>query len=104
MLGNRISRKHGEAGLPDDTIQIHFTGSAGQSLGAFVPRGVTIRLHGDTNDYLGKGLPGGKPVVRPPEHGHPQFVSAANVIAVHVILYVATAGEVYIGGAWQSVC
>jgi glutamate synthase (NADPH) large chain len=98
MLGNRISLRYGEAGLPDDTIQIHFTGSAGQSLGAFVPKGVTIRLHGDTNDYLGKGLSGGKLVVRPPENGHPKLVAEENVIAGNVILYGATAGEVYIRG------
>ena len=98
MLGNRISIRHGEAGLPDDTIQIRFTGSAGQSLGAFLPKGVTIRLNGDTNDYLGKGLSGGRLVVRPPEQSHPKLVAEDNVIAGNVILYGATAGEVYIRG------
>jgi glutamate synthase (NADPH/NADH) large chain len=98
MLGNRISLRHGEAGLPDDTIQIRFTGSAGQSFGAFVPRGVTMRLHGDANDYLGKGLSGGRLVVRPPEQSHPKLVAEENVAAGNVILYGATAGEVYIRG------
>ncbi|MCO8128487.1 glutamate synthase large subunit [Acidimicrobiia bacterium EGI L10123] len=98
MLGNQISIRHGEAGLPDDTIQIRFTGSAGQSLGAFLPKGVTIRLNGDTNDYLGKGLSGGRLVVRPPEQSHPKLVAEDNVIAGNVILYGATAGEVYIRG------
>jgi glutamate synthase (NADPH/NADH) large chain len=98
MLGNQISLHHGEAGLPDDTIQIRFTGSAGQSFGAFVPRGVTMRLHGDANDYLGKGLSGGRLVVRPPEQSHPRLVAEENVVAGNVILYGATAGEVYIRG------
>jgi len=98
MLGNRISLRYGEAGLPDDTIQIRFTGSAGQSFGAFVPRGVTMRLHGDANDYLGKGLSGGRLVVRPPEQSHPKLVAEENVVAGNVILYGATAGEVYIRG------
>jgi glutamate synthase (NADPH) large chain len=98
MLGNKISLHHGEAGLLDDTIQIRFTGSAGQSFGAFVPRGVTMRLYGDTNDYLGKGLSGGRLVVRPPEESHPKLVAEENVIAGNVILYGATAGEVYVRG------
>jgi glutamate synthase (NADPH) large chain len=98
MLGNQISLRHGEDGLPDDTIQIRFTGSAGQSFGAFVPKGVTMRLHGDANDYLGKGLSGGKLVVRPPEQSHPKLVAEENVVAGNVILYGATAGEVYIRG------
>ncbi|HEX4903758.1 MAG TPA: glutamate synthase-related protein, partial [Acidimicrobiales bacterium] len=98
MLGNQISLHHGEAGLPDDTIQVRFSGSAGQSFGAFVPRGVTMRLQGDANDYLGKGLSGGKLVVRPPEESHPKLVAEENVVAGNVILYGATAGEVYIRG------
>ncbi|MEY3617954.1 MAG: glutamate synthase large subunit, partial [Actinomycetota bacterium] len=65
MLGNAVTRKWGGAGLPDDTISIDFTGSAGQSFGAFVPKGVTLRLEGDANDYVGKGLSGGRIVVRP---------------------------------------
>jgi glutamate synthase (NADPH) large chain len=98
MLGHEISRRHGDDGLPTDTIQIRFTGSAGQSFGAFVPRGVTMRLSGDANDYLGKGLSGGRIVVRPPEDSHPELVAEDNVVAGNVILYGATAGEVYIRG------
>jgi hypothetical protein len=66
LLGSEISRRYGAAGLPDDTISLTFTGSAGQSFGAFVPRGVTMRLYGDANDYFGKGLSGGRLIVRPP--------------------------------------
>jgi len=98
MLGNQISLHHGDAGLPDDTVQIRFTGSAGQSFGAFVPRGVTMRLFGDANDYLGKGLSGGKLVVRPAEDSHPSLVAEENVVAGNVILYGATSGSVFIRG------
>jgi glutamate synthase (NADPH/NADH) large chain len=98
MLGNQISLHHGEEGLPDGTVQIRFNGSAGQSFGAFVPRGVTMRLHGDTNDYLGKGLSGGRIIVRPIEGSHPKLVAEENVIAGNVILYGATAGSVFIRG------
>jgi glutamate synthase (NADPH/NADH) large chain len=98
MLGHEITKRHGEAGLPEDTVQIRFTGSAGQSFGAFVPSGVTMRLHGDANDYLGKGLSGGRLVVRPPDDRHPSFVAEQNVIAGNVILYGATDGEVFIRG------
>ena len=96
LLGAEISRRYGSAGLPDDTIALTFTGSAGQSFGAFVPRGVTMRLHGDANDYFGKGLSGGRLVVRPPA-GSP-FVAEEQIIAGNVILYGATAGEVFIRG------
>jgi glutamate synthase (NADPH/NADH) large chain len=96
MLGSRLTRKHGGAGLPDDTISLTFTGSAGQSFGAFVPRGITMRLVGDANDYLGKGLSGGRLIVHPPE-GSP-FVPEENVIAGNVILYGATSGEVFLRG------
>ena len=96
LLGAEISRRHGSAGLPDDTISLTFTGSAGQSFGAFVPRGVTMRLHGDANDYFGKGLSGGRLVVRPPA-GSP-FAAEEQIIAGNVILYGATAGEVFIRG------
>ncbi len=96
LLGSEISRRHGAAGLPDDTISLTFTGSAGQSFGAFVPRGVTMRLYGDANDYFGKGLSGGRLIVRPPE-GSP-FVAEDQIIAGNVILYGATAGEVFIRG------
>ncbi len=98
MLGHEIAKRYGEDGLPDDTIQIRFTGSAGQSFGAFLPRGVTMRLHGDTNDYLGKGLSGGRLVVRPPEDSHPALIAEENIIAGNVILYGATRGEVFIRG------
>jgi glutamate synthase (NADPH/NADH) large chain len=96
LLGSAISRAYGAAGLPDDTIALTFTGSAGQSFGAFVPRGMTLRLFGDANDYFGKGLSGGRLVVRPPE-GSP-FVAEDQIIAGNVILYGATAGEVFIRG------
>jgi len=96
MLGSELTRRHGGAGLPDDTITIRFDGSAGQSLGAFLPRGITLRLHGDANDYVGKGLSGGRIVVRP--HTASAFVAEDNVIAGNVILYGATSGEVYLRG------
>ncbi len=96
LLGHEIALRHGGAGLPDGTIDLTFTGSAGQSFGAFVPRGVTLRLHGDANDYLGKGLSGGRIVVRPPE-GSP-FAAEENIVAGNVILYGATAGDVFLRG------
>ena len=96
LLGSAITRRHGAAGLPDGTISLTFRGSAGQSFGAFVPRGVTMRLLGDANDYLGKGLSGGRLVVRPPEDS--PFVAEEQIIAGNVILYGATAGEVFIRG------
>jgi glutamate synthase (NADPH/NADH) large chain len=96
MLGSRLTRLHGGAGLPDDTISLTFTGSAGQSFGAFVPKGITMRLVGDSNDYLGKGLSGGRLIVHPPE-GSP-FVPEDNIIAGNVILYGATSGEVFLRG------
>jgi len=96
LLGAEISRRHGAAGLPDDTISLTFTGSAGQSFGAFVPRGVTMRLYGDANDYFGKGLSGGRLVVRPPESS--PFAAEEQIIAGNVILYGATGGEVFIRG------
>jgi len=96
MLGSHVTRRFGGDGLPDDTISIRFTGSAGQSFGAFVPRGVTLRLHGDTNDYLGKGLSGGRLVVRPDERA--PFVAEQQVIAGNVIGYGATSGEIFVRG------
>ncbi|HUA95104.1 MAG TPA: glutamate synthase-related protein, partial [Acidimicrobiales bacterium] len=96
LLGSEISRRRGGEGLPDDTISLTFRGSAGQSFGAFVPRGVTMRLFGDANDYFGKGLSGGRLVVRPPE-GSP-FAAEDQIIAGNVILYGATGGEVFIRG------
>ena len=75
MFGHEVTKRHGAAGLPDDTIVIDFDGSAGNSFGAFVPRGITMRLHGDANDYVGKGLSGGRLVVTPPENSHPRVSS-----------------------------
>jgi glutamate synthase (NADPH) large chain len=96
LLGHEVTKRYAAAGLPDDTIDVTFTGSAGQSFGAFVPRGVTLRLIGDANDYLGKGLSGGRLVVRPSPAA--PFVVADNVIAGNVILYGATSGETFISG------
>ncbi len=96
LLGYEITRRHGGAGLPEGTIDLTFHGSAGQSFGAFVPSGVTMRLFGDANDYLGKGLSGGRIIVRPPE-GSP-FAAEDNIVAGNVILYGATGGEVYLRG------
>ncbi|MFA9565978.1 MAG: glutamate synthase-related protein, partial [Acidimicrobiales bacterium] len=93
ILGNHVTRAYGGAGLPDDTIQITFTGSAGQSFGAFAPKGVTMRLRGDANDYFGKGLSGGRLIVRPDERS--TFAPRDNIIAGNVILYGATGGEAY---------
>ena len=98
MLGHEITKAHGGRGLPDGTIDISFTGSAGQSFGAFVPSGMTLRLLGDANDYLGKGLSGGRLIVRPPVEVAPGFVAEDNVIAGNVILYGATGGEAFIRG------
>ncbi len=91
-----MTRRYGAAGLPDDTIVIRLDGSAGQSLGAFLPRGITIRLDGDTNDYAGKGLSGGRLVVRPPATS--PLVPEENIIAGNVLLYGATGGEAYFRG------
>ena len=96
MLGAEITRKYGGAGLPADTIDITFHGSAGQSFGAFVPSGLTLRLYGDSNDYVGKGLSGGRVIIRPDEKA--KFSSSANVIAGNVIGYGATSGEIMIAG------
>jgi glutamate synthase (NADPH/NADH) large chain len=96
MLGHEVTKRWGAAGLPDDTIDITLTGSAGQSFGAFVPAGITLRLFGDANDYLGKGLSGGRIVVRPDRAAG--FAAEQNVIAGNVIGYGATAGELFIRG------
>ncbi|HEX6921918.1 MAG TPA: glutamate synthase-related protein, partial [Actinomycetes bacterium] len=96
MLGAEVTRRYGGQGLPDGTIDITLTGSAGQSFGAFLPRGITLRLVGDANDYLGKGLSGGRVVARPPRDA--SLVAERNVIAGNVLLYGATAGEVYVRG------
>jgi glutamate synthase (NADPH) large chain len=96
ILSNRIVRRWGSAGLPDNTIQIALTGSAGQSFGAFLAPGVTMRLIGDANDYLGKGLSGGRIVVQTPPQS--PFDPKENVIAGNTLLYGATSGEVFING------
>ncbi|MDX6233669.1 MAG: glutamate synthase large chain, partial [Nocardioidaceae bacterium] len=98
MLGHEVTKRHGADGLPAGTISIRFTGSAGQSFGAFVPRGITMRLEGDANDYFGKGLSGGTLVLRPPASAPAGFVAEENIIAGNVILYGATAGEAYLRG------
>jgi glutamate synthase (NADPH/NADH) large chain len=96
MLGSELTRRYGGEGLPDNTIRFTFTGSAGQSFGAFVPRGITLRLEGDANDYLGKGLSGGRLIVTPPA-GSP-FAAEENIIAGNVALYGATSGAAFIRG------
>ena len=96
MLGAEVTRRYGAAGLPDGTIRVTLSGSGGQSLGAFLPRGIDLVLYGDTNDYLGKGLSGGRIVVRPPL-GSP-FAAAENVIAGNVCAYGATSGELFVSG------
>ena len=95
ILGNEITKRHWH-GLPDDTVHLKFNGSAGQSLGAFVPKGVTIELEGDANDYVGKGLSGGKIIIYPPAGS--TFIAEDNIIIGNVALYGATAGEVYFRG------
>ena len=96
MLGSELTRRWGGDGLPDDTIDVTFTGSAGQSFGAFVPSGITLRLFGDGNDYVGKGLSGGRIVVRPDAAA--PFAAEDNVIAGNVLLYGATSGELFVRG------
>jgi len=96
ITGGEVTKKWGAAGLPEDTIQVRFKGSAGQSLGAFMPKGMTFVLEGDANDYVGKGLSGGKIIIYPPKHA--TFVPEDNIIIGNVALYGATSGEVYIRG------
>jgi glutamate synthase (NADPH/NADH) large chain len=96
MLGYEVTRRWGGEGLPDDTIDISFLGSAGQSFGAFLPRGITLRLEGDANDYVAKGLSGGRVVVRPSAHA--TFAADEQVIAGNVIGYGATSGEIFLRG------
>lgn len=97
ILGSYLTRKYGFDGLPEDTIQLNLTGSSGQSLGAFMPKGITITLTGDSNDYTGKGLSGGKIIVKPPVSS--TFVPEENIIIGNVAFYGATSGEAYIRGA-----
>jgi glutamate synthase (NADPH/NADH) large chain len=96
MLGSTVTRKYGGAGLPDGTIDLTFLGSAGQSFGAFVPAGITLRLEGDANDYLGKGLSGGRLVVRPDRAA--TFPAEDNVVAGNVAAYGATSGQLFVRG------
>ena len=96
MLGSEITRRWGADGLPEDTIRLRFQGSAGQSFGAFIPKGLTLSLEGDANDYLGKGLSGGRIIVFPPSTA--TFVPEENVVIGNVACYGATAGETFIRG------
>ena len=96
ITGAELSRRHGPEGLPEDTIKINFTGSAGQSFGAFCPKGMTLSVTGDTNDYCGKGLSGAKIIVRPPKDS--PFVAHENIIAGNVCFYGATDGEAFLAG------
>ncbi len=96
MLSGEIARRHGSKGLPDDSIHIHLTGSAGQSFGAFLAKGVTLTLQGDANDYVGKGLSGGTIVVFPPKTS--SFLPEKNILIGNTVLYGATAGEAYFNG------
>jgi glutamate synthase (NADPH/NADH) large chain len=96
MLGHHVTKAHGENGLASGSIEINLTGSAGQSFGAFLPAGITLRLEGDSNDYVGKGLSGGQIVIRPPRAA--TFDASRNVIAGNVIGYGATQGTMFLRG------
>jgi glutamate synthase domain-containing protein 3 len=96
MLGGEIAQRYGSAGLPDETIHFKFNGSAGQSFGAFVPNGVTLELEGDANDYLGKGLSGGRIIVYPPKTS--SFLPEESILVGNVVLYGATTGEIFLNG------
>src|SRR5690606_5049059 len=96
LLGFEVTKRHGADGLPDDTIRIRLAGSAGQSFGAFLPRGITLLLEGDANDYVGKGLSGGTIAIRPPKGS--RFAAEDNIIIGNTAFYGATGGEAYIRG------
>jgi glutamate synthase domain-containing protein 2/glutamate synthase domain-containing protein 1/glutamate synthase domain-containing protein 3 len=96
MLGGEIAQRYGSEGLPDETIHFKFNGSAGQSFGAFVPNGVTLELEGDANDYLGKGLSGGRIIVYPPKTS--SFLPEESILVGNVVLYGATTGEIFLNG------
>jgi len=96
ILSGEIARRYGSAGLPDETVRIHLVGSAGQSLGAFLTKGITLRLEGEANDYVGKGLSGGRLVVYPPSAS--TFAAEENIILGNVALYGATSGEAFFNG------
>ncbi|AZA08873.1 glutamate synthase large subunit [Corynebacterium pseudopelargi] len=99
MTGSRITRAAGAAGLPDHTLQLNFTGSAGNSFGAFIPKGMTLKLTGDANDFVGKGLSGGQIVVRPHPDAPQQLENNPDIIAGNVVGYGATSGVLLIGGS-----
>lgn len=96
ITGSEVTRKYGAAGLPEDTIRLKFNGSAGQSFGAFVPKGMTLELEGDANDYIGKGLSGGKIIVYPRKDA--QFAAEDNILIGNVAFFGASAGEAYVRG------
>ena len=98
ITGAAITRRHGADGLPADTVRLKFTGSAGQSFGAFCPNGMTLELEGDANDYVGKGVCGAKIIVRPPKCSLPELVADRNIIVGNVAFYGATSGEAYLAG------
>jgi glutamate synthase (ferredoxin) len=96
ITGSEVTKRYGAKGLPDDTVRLRFVGSAGQSFGAFMPRGMTFTLEGDANDYVGKGLSGGRLIIRPDERA--TFVAEENMIVGNVALYGATSGEMFVRG------
>ena len=98
MLSGVIAKKYGQQGLPDDTVNIRFKGSAGQLFGAFLVKGITMKLEGECNDYFGKGLSGGKIVILPPMRRDEDFIAEDNIIAGNTGLYGATTGEMYVNG------
>ncbi len=98
MLGHELTKAYGGQGLPDGTIDITFDGSAGNSFGAFVPKGITLRVYGDANDYVGKGLSGGRIVVRPSDDAPDDYVAEDNIIGGNVILFGATSGQAFLRG------
>ncbi|ABM16463.1 glutamate synthase (NADH) large subunit [Mycolicibacterium vanbaalenii PYR-1] len=98
MLGHEVTKAYGGQGLPDGTIDITFEGSAGNSFGAFVPKGITLRVYGDANDYVGKGLSGGRVVVRPSDGAPEGYAAEGNIIAGNVVLFGATSGQMFLRG------
>lgn len=98
MLGHEVTKAYGKQGLPDGTIDLTFEGSAGNSFGAFVPSGITLRVYGDANDYVAKGLSGGRVVVRPSKHPPIDYVAEDNIIAGNVVLFGATSGDLFLRG------
>jgi glutamate synthase (NADPH/NADH) large chain len=98
MLGHEVTKAYGGEGLPDGTIDITFDGSAGNSFGAFLPAGITLRVYGDANDYVGKGLSGGRIVVRPSDNVPSDYVAEDNIVGGNVILFGATSGQAFLRG------